>query len=455
MKVFSLLVIEDDSDMAELLAEIAKQVGFQTRVCLSVSEGLVECERFLPDVLLTDLRLPDGSGLDVLRRVKKWSDDVLVMMITGYATLEDAIEGFKEGLFDLITKPFETQQVANRLEKALMIKRQQLQLERLEKRLNQVDSADTTVVSESRAMQGVLEQLAQAAPLDVPILINGETGVGKGVLAKTIHQASGRCDGPYFELNCAAVPENLIDSELFGFEKGAFTGAGQRKLGLLELANGGTLLLDEINSTQLDVQAKLLHFLQNQTLVRVGGQQSIQVDVRLLFASNQPLKAMVDAGRFREDLYYRIHVFPVDIAPLRQRQEDVVPLAHAFIRKYSSKFGKPVYHLSSRCAQALQRYAWPGNIRELENIIQRAVVLAKGSEIEVNHLPRELFDVTLPEITDASGQTVLPENATLAEVEAFWIERALEACQGNKTMAAKKLGIDPSTLYRKLQPQKQ
>lgn len=344
MKTFNLLVIEDDSDMAELLAEIAKKEGFNTRVCLSVSDGLAECERFLPDVLLTDLRLPDGSGLDVLRQVKKWSDDVLVMMITGYATLENAIEGFKEGLFDLITKPFETQQVANRLEKALMIKRQQLQLERLEKRLKQVDSKNKALISESAAMQGVLEQVAQAAPLDVPILMNGETGVGKGMLAKTIHQASARSEGPYFELNCAAVPENLIDSELFGYEKGAFTGASQRKLGLLELASGGTLLLDEINSTHLDVQAKLLHFLQNQTLVRVGGQQSIKVDVRLLFASNQSLKELVDAGQFRSDLYYRIHVFPVDLPPLRQRIDDIAPLAQAFLAYYSTKFAKSASH---------------------------------------------------------------------------------------------------------------
>lgn len=453
MKAFNLLVIEDDSDMAELLAEIAKSAGFSTRVCLTVAEGLAECERFLPDVLLTDLRLPDGSGMEVLRQVKKWSDDVLVIMITGYATLEDAISGFKEGLYDLITKPFETQQVANRLQKTLMLKRQQLKLEQLEKRLHQMDPDDDVVVSESPTMKEVLEQVAQAAPLDVPILIEGETGVGKGVLAKTIHQVSPRAKGPYFELNCAAVPENLIDSELFGYEKGAFTGASQRKLGLLELANGGTLLLDEINSTQLEVQAKLLHFLQSQTLVRVGGQHSIQVNVRLLFASNQSLKAMVDNGLFRSDLYYRIHVFPVNIAPLRQRPEDIEPLSYVFLKKYRTKFNKSVRHLSSRCIEALLRYRWPGNIRELENIIQRAVVLAKGTEVDLAHLPKEFLDVTLPEVMINNQQTLLPENATLAEVEAFWIDHALKACNGSKAMAAKKLGIDPSTLYRKLQHQ--
>ncbi|KUJ71457.1 sigma-54 dependent transcriptional regulator [Thiomicrospira sp. WB1] len=451
MKTLNLLIIEDDEDMAELLGELARAAGFDTRVSLTAQDGFKECQCFMPEVLLTDLRLPDGSGLTLLDQVKTLNEDVLVVMITGYASMEDAIEGFKLGLYDLITKPFETRQVANLLERVQEQLSQRFKLQQMETRLTQLEAESVPVESQSKTMQAVLAEVVQAAPLDVPVLINGETGVGKGVLARQIHQISHRAQGPFFSLNCAAVPENLIESELFGYEKGAFTGATQRKAGLLELAHGGTLLLDEINSTQPDVQAKLLHFLQDQTLVRVGGQSAIQVDVRLLFASNQSLKALVEKGQFRSDLYYRIHVFPVELPALRHREADIEALARAFVHQYAQKFGKSVRELSPRVVEALKRYHWPGNIRELENIVQRAVVLAKGSEIEMHHLPKELLSIQVPQLLTESGEQALPEDATLADMERFWIEHVLGVCEGNKRLAADKLGIDASTLYRKLQ----
>lgn len=298
-------------------------------------------------------------------------------------------------------------------------------------------------------MNDILQLVEQVAHLDVSVLINGETGVGKGVLSRYLHSIGPNPKGPYFELNCAAIPDSLVESELFGYEKGAFTGAANRKLGLLELANGGTLLLDEINSTRLDVQAKLLHFLQNQTLVRVGGSQTIQVKVRLIFATNQSLKSMVDLGQFREDLYYRINVFPLHIPPLRDRLEDLAQLAEYFTQLYANRFNKRISHISPKVLDALAQYDWPGNIRELENIMQRCVVLAKGDTIEFCHLPQELNDTKIPGLV--SNGFSLPEDATLADLESAWIEHVLETCHGNKTLAAKKLGIDASTLYRKLQ----
>lgn len=452
MRDFSLLVIEDDADMAQLLAEIAEQQGFQTQISLTVQDGLQQLMLLNPDVVLTDLRLPDGSGLQVVETIQIQNAHTEVVMITGYASLQDAVEAFKFGLFDLITKPFETQVVNNLLSRLHSLLAHRFRMQQMQTRLEQLEKPTGNQIAHSPKMQSVLQQVEQVAPLDISVLIHGETGVGKGVMAKSIHALGPTPQGPYFELNCAAVPENLVESELFGYEKGAFTGAATRKIGLLELANGGTLLLDEINSTRLDVQAKLLHFLQNQTLVRVGGNKSIQVNVRLLFATNQPLKPLVEKGLFREDLYYRINVFPIDIPPLRERSEDIPALTEYFVNLYSKRFNKRIFGLSPKVLEALRRYAWPGNIRELENIIQRAVVLTQNDTIELASLPNELHQIIVPQL--ANQNLALPEEATLMEIENVWISHVLKTCQGNKTLAAQKLGIDPSTLYRKLNTQK-
>ena len=452
MREFSLLVIEDDADMAQLLAEIAEQQGFQTQISLTVQDGLQQLMLLNPDVVLTDLRLPDGSGLQVVETIQAQNGQTEVVMITGYASLQDAVEAFKFGLFDLITKPFETQLIKNLLSRLHSLLAHRFRMQQMQTRLEQLEKPTGNQIVHSPKMQSVLQQVEQVAPLDISVLIHGETGVGKGVMAKSIHALGPSPQGPYFELNCAAVPENLVESELFGYEKGAFTGAVTRKIGLLELANGGTLLLDEINSTRLDVQAKLLHFLQNQTLVRVGGNKSIQVNVRLLFATNQPLKPLVEKGLFREDLYYRINVFPIDIPPLRERYEDIPVLSEYFVSLYAKRFNKRIFGLSPKVLEALRRYAWPGNIRELENIIQRAVVLTQNDTIELASLPNELHQIIVPQLSNKN--LVLPEEATLMEIENVWISHVLEACHGNKTLAAQKLGIDPSTLYRKLNIQK-
>jgi DNA-binding NtrC family response regulator len=443
-----LFVVEDDADMADLLAELATNTGFKVEVFLQAKRAQQAIHLNPPAVVLTDLRLPDGDGLSVLETTKHASLDTQVVLITGYATLQDAVQGFKMGLYDLITKPFDIAQMTALLQRLLDQVQHRKSMIKLQTRLAQLDNTELQPICQSPKIKAVYQLIQQVCQMDVPVLIEGETGVGKGVLAKFIHQNSPRKQDSYFELNCAAVPANLIESELFGHEKGAFTGANSRKLGLLELADGGTLLLDEINSMSLDVQAKMLHFLQNQTLIRVGGQTTIQVDVRLIFASNQSLQSLVQQQTFRQDLYYRINVFPVELPALRERPEDIQALAELFLSRFARKFNKPVKQISSDALQQLKTYDWPGNIRELENIIQRAVVLAQTEQIELANLPQEMRPA--PNKIELTPGLVVAENTPLEQLEKLWIDYTLERCNGNKSQTARELGIDASTLHRKL-----
>ena len=443
-----LFVVEDDQDMADLLAELATEAGFRVEIFLQAQAAQKAIHLNPPAVVLTDLRLPDGNGLEVLETTKHASLDTQVVLITGYATLQDAVQGFKQGLYDLITKPFDIAQMNALLKRLIDQVQHRKALIKLQTRLAQLDDPQLQPICQSPQIKAVYQLVQQVCQMDVPVLIEGETGAGKGVLAKYIHQHSPRAQGAYFELNCAAVPANLIESELFGHEKGAFTGATARKLGLLELADGGTLLLDEINSMSTDVQAKMLHFLQNQTLIRVGGQSTIQVNVRLIFASNQNLHELVRDGLFRQDLYYRINVFPVNLPPLRERPDDIQALAELFLSRFSKKFNKPVSQISAEALTLLKQYDWPGNIRELENIIQRAVVLVQGDSIEPAHIPQDLRP-TPSKILIAPGLAINP-STSLEKLEQQWIDYTLERCNGNKSQAARELGIDASTLHRKL-----
>lgn len=448
----SLVIVEDDLDMASLLAELAKNAGYQVAVFHQVEAAKAYIHHTPPAVVLTDLRLPDGDGLSILDTAKHASLDTHVVMITGYATVQDAIQGFKHGLYDLLTKPFDITQVSALLDRLYQQLGHRKTMLQLQTRLSQLDEKQLTPICQSPKIKAVYQLVQQVCQMDVPVLIEGETGAGKGVLAKFIHQQSPRAQSSYFEINCAAVPENLIESELFGHEKGAFTGANARKLGLLELADGGTLLLDEVNSMSSDVQAKLLHFLQNQTLIRVGGQRAVQVNVRVIFASNQNLHELVQQGKFRQDLYYRINVFPVVLPPLRERPDDIQALAELFLTRFSQRFNKPVKYLAPEVIAQLQAYDWPGNIRELENIIQRAVVLAQGDSVELNHIPQELRPAPLK--MELAPGLVVNEMTSLEQLETLWIEHTLARCNGNKSQAARDLGIDASTLHRKLSKHK-
>ncbi|MCA1805130.1 MAG: sigma-54 dependent transcriptional regulator [Xanthomonadaceae bacterium] len=448
---YRLLIAEDDRDMASLLAEIATEAGFAPCIAHTGQQAVEALRDSLPDVLLTDLRLPAPGGLELLRLAREMDSGMQVVMITGYATVNDAVEGFKAGLHDLVTKPFHTDQVLALLTRLKEYLHHRRRSEQLSAQLERLESVPREPVMHSRAARQCMELVQQVAPLDVPVLLQGESGTGKGVMARHIHETSARKGSPFFALNCAAVAETLVENELFGHEKGAYTGATERKRGLLELANGGTLLLDEINSTSLEVQAKLLHFMQERSLLRIGGERAVNVDVRLLVASNEDLASLVEQGRFRRDLYYRLNVFPVELPPLRERREDIVPLAEGFLADYAVRYGSPARSFSMEALSRLGSYDWPGNIRELENIVQRAVILARDREVGVAQLPREL-SASGPS-TPAAGLP-LSADASLVEVERYWIDHILERCDGNKTEAARRLGIDVSTLHRKLRTEK-
>lgn len=447
--MLKVLIAEDDADMANLLAELACAEGFVPQIAHDGRQALAMLDDDTA-LVLTDLRLPDPDGLAILAYLHEHYPGVPAVMITGLARVDDVICAFRLGAEDLILKPFELAEVRRVLSRIKSQLEHGLRVEQLKRRLEQVDVPAPTPVAVSSSMQATMRLAQHIADMDVPVLLEGETGAGKGTLARHIHTLGSRCNRPFFTLNCAGIAASLAESELFGHEKGAFTGASQRKRGLLELAEGGTLLLDEINSAPAEIQVRLLQFLQDRTLVRVGGQQSIKVDVRLIFATNQPLPPLVAQGLFRADLYYRLNVFPVRIPALRERREDIVPLAERMLAEMGARFGRAKARLTPEALDSLCNYAWPGNVRELENCIQRGLILAADGIIGREHLPPELVGLGARHNGGMAVLDRLAPDAKLADVERIWIEHMLERCAGNKAEAARRLGVDVTTLYRKL-----
>jgi DNA-binding NtrC family response regulator len=443
------LIAEDDRDMANLLGGLVEEAGFRAVLAHDAGTALAELQRGVPDVLLTDLRLPDRDGLTVLRCAHAQDATVQSVVITGYATVSAVTESFRLGARDLITKPFDLEQVRTVLARVRAVLDERTRVARLSARLAQLDSRVITPAIHSAAMRETMALVEQVAPLDVLVLLEGETGTGKAVIARLLHELSRRRNGPFFTVNCGAIAGSVMESELFGYEPGAFTGARGRKRGLLELGDGGTLLLDELNSAEPGIQIRLLQFIQDRALIRVGGQAPIEVDVRLVCACNEPLGELAQAGRFRRDLLFRLNVFPIRLPPLRDRREDIPALAECFLLKYARELDRPARVLSRAATERLEAYAWPGNVRELENVVQRAVVLCRGDVIGVEHLPAELrarpAELPVPD----TGWPLAPDSS-LAEVERFWIRHMLDRCSGNKTEAARRLGIDVSTLHRRL-----
>jgi DNA-binding NtrC family response regulator len=442
------LIVEDDADMANLLAELARAEGFAPQLAHDGRQALAMLDDDTA-LVLTDLRLPPPDGLTILAHVHDTRPGLPAVMITGLASVDEVIRAFRLGAVDLILKPFDIHEVRRVLARLKIQFDHRLHMEQLSRRLEQVDSPAPAPVTQSRAMQAVMHLAEQVAVTDVPVLLTGETGAGKGTLARYIHSRSPQHAAPFFVLNCAGIAASVAESELFGHEKGAFTGAQQRKRGLLELAEGGTLLLDEINSAPPEIQVRLLQFLQDRTLVRVGGQQTVQVDVRLICATNQPLQPLVNQGLFRADLYYRLNVFPIELPPLRERGADIVPLAERLLADAARRFGRSNAQFTPEALDSLMRYAWPGNVRELENCVQRGLILAADGLINREHLPLEMCHKAGKD----SALSILERigvDANLADVEQAWMSHMLERCGGNKAEAARRLGIDITTLYRKL-----
>lgn len=442
--IFSLLIAEDDIAQSRLLAKTASEAGFEIRTVHDGNAALAELRSNPPDALFTDLRLPGADGLALIAAAREADAAMPVILATGFATAHNTVEAFHLGVTDVLFKPLELDAVRLTLKRLRDSLAQRRRIDQLTAQIA-AQAAPPLMDSRAPAMKQCLQLAAQVAATELPVLLEGETGAGKGVLAAHIHRLSGRNEGPFLTLNCGALPASLLESELFGFEKGAFTGANTRKPGLLELAHGGTLFLDEINSTSLDAQTRLLQFIQDKSLMRLGGVKPISVDVRLILAANRPLKDEVAAGRFRQDLYFRVQVFPVPVPPLRERREDIPALAEFFLARHGHALNPTVHGIAPEALERLLGYDWPGNIRELEGAIQRALVLAGGDTITQADLPADMRPSPA-----GNGSAPWPSDATLDEVEKLWIHHVLKRCGGNRTQASRQLGIDPSTLWRKL-----
>jgi DNA-binding NtrC family response regulator len=436
-------VADDDAVARDLLVEVLTREGYRVRA----ADGGEACVRIAEsepvDLALVDLRMADLDGLGVLARLRALQPPVPVLILTAFATVDTAIQAIRAGAYDYLSKPFRIEEIKLAVRRAL--ETQRLQRENLQYRQELRDRYRVeNLVGHSPAMVDLYRTIARVAPLDSTVLIQGETGTGKELVARAIHYASPRAQRPFTVVDCAALPETLVESELFGHEKGAFTGATQSRRGLLEAAAGSTCLLDEVGELSPPLQARLLRVLQERVIRRVGGNELVPVDVRIIAATNRDLRRLVDEGRFREDLYYRLKVVTVHVPPLRERPEDIPLLAQHFLRKAAAAAGKAVVGLARETLDLLAAYPWPGNVRELEHVIERAVILTTSTLLTPEDLPRELR----PPAAAAPPAAPAGRRMTLEELKRWYVEQVLAETGGNKARAAEILGIDRRTLYR-------
>ncbi len=436
-----ILILDDEPDMAENARRIIETAGHETLVEVDGFKALDVVEQERPDLVLTDLRMPDIDGLAFLERVKLRHPEIAVIVLTGYASVDSAVEAMKKGASDYLSKPFSPDELLLRVDKALTLS--QLTAENLYLR-ERVEKGDEygEIIGRSPALRDVLGLVDKVAATDARVLLTGESGTGKELIARTIHRRSLRRGAPFFAVNCGALSENLLESELFGHERGAFTGAVAAKRGIFEVADGGTLLLDEISETSGSFQTKLLRIVQSGEFSRVGGTRPLRADVRLISSSNRDLRKSAAEGRFREDLFYRLSVVQIQLPPLRERAEDIPLLTEHFIAKYARQMNRRIDGIHPDAMRVLSTYAWPGNIRELENVIERAVIMASdGHAITPEDLPADLLDGPTPS-TSPLGE--------LRDAERELILRTLRECNWNRSLAARKLGIGRRTFYDKL-----
>jgi two-component system response regulator PilR (NtrC family) len=435
-----ILVVDDERSMREFLEIFFRREGFGITTVADVDSAIVCLENDEIDVVITDMQMPERSGLDVLHAARDLSPETVVIVITAFASTDSAIAAMKEGAYDYITKPFKVDEIRLVVEKALEKKLLAVENRRLKTELR-TQTKHRNIIGTSEPMQRIYELVSQVASTKTNVLICGESGTGKELVARAIHDQCSRIGRPFVALNCAAIPENLLESELFGHVKGSFTGAVQNKEGLFETAEGGTLFLDEVGELSLTLQVKLLRVIQEKTIRRVGGTSDKVVDVRLLAATNRRLEEEVAGGRFREDLYYRLNVIEIVMPTLRERAEDIPLLIRHFLEKFSAEVGRQVDSISDEVAEKLADYHYPGNVRELENIIERAVALSRSECIGVDALPRTVLDAHLRE----DGPRIPPEGVKLEalvdDYERSLLGEALRASRGVKKHAAKLLGI--------------
>jgi two-component system response regulator HydG len=438
-----ILVLDDDRPHAEAAAESLERSGYACRVASSGTEGLRALDEESFDVVLTDLVMRDLSGIEIVRRVKARTPETEVIVMTGYPSYETALEAMDEGAYDYLNKPIDLNILRAKIRKALekqKLVRSNVELKRqLDKRYG-----FEGIIGSSESMQQVFDTLRQVAPTNATVLILGESGTGKELVARAIHANSPRRGNHFVPLNCAALSETILESELFGYEKGAFTGALQTRKGRFEYAHGGTLFLDEIGDMPSSIQIKLLRVIEYGEVFRVGSNEKIKVNVRLLAATNKDLLPLIKEGRFREDLYYRLNVVTVDMPPLRDRLEDLPLLTQAFLTEFSAHQGKQAPEITPAAMELLYDYSWPGNVRELRNCIESMVVLDKDGKIDVEDVPRYVKQPAQSESGSGVG------GVNLEEGEKERIRKALAMCEGNREKAAKMLGIGERTLYRKI-----
>ena len=445
-----ILVVDDEESNLKVLERMLQKAGYRVLLASSGPEALDILRAEQPELVLTDLRMPGMDGLELLRASRTVAPSTEVILMTAFGTVEIAVEAMREGAYDFVTKPLNRHDVLKSLSKA----REKAQLlaenRRLREQLaSQQGGGGLTMgmVGASEEIRAVLEAVEQVAPSEATVLITGESGTGKELVVGSLHELSGRSSGPLIRVNCAAIPENLFESELFGYEKGAFTGAANRKPGRFEMADTGTIFLDEVAEMSLSSQVKLLRVLQEGEFERVGGTKTISVDVRLVAATNQDLERLIAQGDFREDLYYRLNVIPIHVPPLRDRGDDIPLLAAHFVRVYAEKNRKGIKGIADEAIEALATHRWPGNVRELENTLERAVVLCKSDHIGLDDLPTHIQ----PEGRGGPKKLVFPIGTPLREIEQTAIRETLRHTGGDKRLAARLLGIATRTIYRRLE----
>jgi DNA-binding NtrC family response regulator len=462
----TVLIVDDERTLARAIRTFMTEAGYEAEVAGDAERALELLEALRPDVVFTDVRLPGMSGIDLLRRIREFDPAIPVIIMTAHGTIEGAVEAVKLGAFDYLKKPVDLEELrllADRARENVALK-QELSFYR---RRAAGEEAFRDILGNSPVLKTVLDQVAQIAALDEtpPVLITGETGTGKGIVARTIHNSGPRASKAFIDVNCTALPANLMEAELFGYERGAFTDAKESKIGLFEAAEGGFLFLDEVGDLELSLQGKLLRAIEERTVRRVGGIRDRKVNVRILAATNRDLGKEVQLNRFRSDLYFRLAVILLHLPPLRERGEDVILLAEHFLRRFSTKYGKQVRRIDAAARDQLLAYPWPGNVRELSHVIERAVLWSRDATLMAEHLsltaPSEAVRVTSTPVRDEApspekaaqsepGPRGDWEGADLTGVERSMIERAMQEAGGNQTRAAQRLGISRDTLRYRL-----
>ncbi len=441
----SILVVDDDRNICKVLKGLLEKAGFTVLVAHDVDTAMPIVDERDLDLILTDLKMPGKSGMDLLTLSQVRKPAVPVIMITAYGNIEAAVSAIKKGAYDFITKPFDEDELLNVTKKALSESQKNKEL--ISDYFDKESHVLPEIIGKTLAIQQVLHTVRKIAPTDSTVLITGETGAGKELIAREIHLASHRGDHPFVKVNCAAIPETLIESELFGYEKGAFTGAVTTKPGRFEIAHQGTVFLDEIGEIPLHLQVKLLSVLQDKAFERVGGVKTIKVDIRIVAATNRDLQSAVQSGKFRSDLFYRLNVVPIHVPPLRERKEEIIPLVDFFLNKYTTKYQKGITNVSPELMAAFSDYDWPGNIRELENVLERMVLMSETDTLGLDQMPAEIRD-TVPVVVASTLKEKTEQISRTAEKE--MIIDALAKTNQNRTKAAKLLSISRRTLQNKI-----